>query len=365
MEKKFAYLPGLIPVILVEYFLIVALFSYYRYCSYRCKKVDVIPQEINVEDVPVSDQEMGFPSPAVHDKPDPLAFRFENTFESFTPRLRYLLFITRFVSFYYICGVSVAANYVLQGGRQWFYFTLWNVELLSIYYMLATCASIIGFVYSKTNRFLRPDRPVGETEPVVWSSHAIRFGHMIHVLFQVCGGTAILVTLVNFTVLNPNMVFWNVSAHLIPILTILVEFFLNNMFVHFQHLPYNLTWAFLYLIFIWPVVVLGNISFWPYPFLALDTYVCYFWYTGLVIVDVLCYSIFYGISCLKGLFRAEFERQNRVIIRATVPKKEEELDFNGKYEQKVDDESKDQFGEHFGEDVNPDQLHLADLPFEL
>jgi hypothetical protein len=120
-------------------------------------------------------------------------------------------------------------------------------------------------------------------------------------------GTACLVTVINFSALNPEFSFWNVSQHFITLMTLILELFLNNMYVRADHYPFNISWAFLYLIFIWPLVVMSRISFWPYFFLKTDTYSCFFYYTGLVVADFLFYYLFYAISWLKYPFRNTIE----------------------------------------------------------
>ena len=75
------------------------------------------------------------------------------------------------------------------------------------------------------------------------------------------------------------------------------------MDVRMDHLPFNLSWLFLFLIFIWPVVIMGHISGWPYEFLALDRPICYAWYSGLVFVHIQCYIVFYAICRLRDFLR--------------------------------------------------------------
>lgn len=115
--SKFQYLPGLIPVILFEYFFILAMYKYHCCCS-KCKwcKCD----DINDEDESNVD---GLSS----NNGETTALRFEDTYESFLPRLKYLLFITRFLSFCYIAGVSVIGkvlhydNAFLYTRQYWIY----------------------------------------------------------------------------------------------------------------------------------------------------------------------------------------------------------------------------------------------------
>ena len=312
LPSQFYHAPGLISVILFEYFAIVALFTFYHKCRCKCCKLDEIPPESGMEDFEIADNDIGNTATPAITIP---RYNFNDTFESCSPRLRYILFLHRIISFYYICGVSVAANYVINGGHRWFYFPIWNVELLSIYYMLATCASIIGFVYSKNHRFFKSPRDDEDDHKwgrrriklritrVIWSRHSIRFGKILHVLFQVCGGSAVFITLVNFATLDHEPSFWNISIHLVPLLTLLIELFLNNMDVRMDHLPFNLSWLILFFIFIWPVVIMGRISGWPYEFLALDRPICYAWYSGVVFAHIQCYIVFYAIFRLRDYLR--------------------------------------------------------------
>ena len=252
---------------------------------------------------------------------------FEDAYESFAPCLRYFLFLTRFLSFYYICGVSVSANYFFMGQHQWYYFSSWNALLLSVYFMLATCASILGFVYGIPDSVvhLAPDESdpsnnysynldksesESKSKKIIWSAHSVRFGQIIHVLFEVCCGSSLLVIASCLLVFDSESGFWNLSVNLAPLLTLLLELLLNNMYVSIDHYPYNLSWAFLYLIFIWPVVVMNKISFWPYAVLSLERNTCYFWYTLLVLTDTICYFIFCFLSFIKRLIRSRIIYRN-------------------------------------------------------
>jgi hypothetical protein len=88
------YLPGLIPVVLFEFFFILAMYKY-QCCCCKCKccKIDCKSDEYNEEE----SESKG--------KID--TFVFQDTYDSFLPGLKYLLFVTRFLSFAYIAGVGV------------------------------------------------------------------------------------------------------------------------------------------------------------------------------------------------------------------------------------------------------------------
>lgn len=217
--------------------------------------------------------------------------------------------------------------------------------LISIFFVLATICSMIGFAEScKISNI--DDNSDGDVighhvidrkhHRIIWSSSITTFGRVVHFFFEVCGGitfynyfifkcafvftmcmynqflntehknkigTAVLITLVTFTVLNPRFSFWNVSQHFITLMVLVLELFLNNMYVRIDHFPFNLSWALLYLIFIWPMVVTNKIPFWPYFFLATNNHSCFLNYTVLIVADFLFYCIFYSLSRLKCYVR--------------------------------------------------------------
>lgn len=91
-----------------------------------------------------------------------------------------------------------AANYAVRSPHIWFYFTIWNTELISVFFVFAMTSSIIGFVYESSKDNDRRDSFDGEmkrrealnkkSHRIIWPSSIIAFGHVVHILFQVCGG---------------------------------------------------------------------------------------------------------------------------------------------------------------------------------
>jgi hypothetical protein len=293
------YLPALVPAIFCEVLFCFCAFGFYRYYCCKCCLRSCFGAES-------PDNRISFLR----------AFRFEDTYESHSIGLKYLLFVTRFLSFCYIFGVSTIWNYIDSGGFIWFYFTMWNVELLSIYYFFTLVCSIIGFcnrpkIMTPAGSYYVEDYTGTMKEAtrqpryaaIHWSYKIARFGRIVHVLFGVCGGSAALVTFVNFSFLDPKFEFWNVSSHLVPIVSLLVELSLNNMYVRVDSFVFNILWSWLYLIFVWPLVALGTLSFWPYKFLAADTPICFVIYTALILFNVIFYFIFYGLSFGKYYLR--------------------------------------------------------------
>lgn len=97
--SEFLYLPEVIAVIFFEFFFILAIYRYRCRCKCKCYRND----SIHIED------ESNFDG-IVHNKRDIVLFRFEDTYESFLPGLKYILFITRFLSLCFIGGAAVVGN---------------------------------------------------------------------------------------------------------------------------------------------------------------------------------------------------------------------------------------------------------------
>ncbi len=185
-------------------------------------------------------------------------------------------------------------NLILNQG--WYFFTDWNLELLSIYYALAFTVSVIGLVYEK--------------DDVEWSRITRLLGSTVHVLFAVTGATAMLVTVVAFSLLNPAFSFWNATVHFSTTLSLLWEMYMNGMYVRFDFYAYDVSWAGLYLIFIWPVVATGIKQTWPYNFLDVSTWTCFLWYSALLLVHFLFFSLWYSFSRFKLFMVLRREAKN-------------------------------------------------------
>lgn len=288
MEKQLTHLPGIILAVFLEYAILLAMFRFYRiYCSQRimtfCCRIE-------------SQQ-----SWTCYDK----LFKFEDTYESLTPTMKFVLIGMRLQFLGYILIESVIGNYVFVGGYQWFYFSVWNNELLCIYYFLALLCSMIG-LFSKPQPSSTRGSDVSDDSneyTMHWNNNTMRLAKVTHILFEVCSGSAALVTVINFSFVNPEFTFWNVTTQFIPLMSLLVELSLSNMYIRADHYIYNISWLWLYLIFMWPLVALGTIPFWPYRFLAVDTTRCYLIYTALLLANVFFYFVLYGLSSLKYQFR--------------------------------------------------------------
>jgi hypothetical protein len=93
--SEFRYLPAVVVIVLLEYLFILAVF---KYCC--CLKSEINKDESNIKGL----------SQNKENKVQTTVFRFEDTYNSFLPGLEYLLFVTRFLSFCYLSGVSITSK---------------------------------------------------------------------------------------------------------------------------------------------------------------------------------------------------------------------------------------------------------------
>ena len=219
-----------------------------------------------------------------------------------------LLLCTRIASFCYIFGISGLWNFINNDWSDLFYFTLWNVLMISAYYAMAIAASIIGLVYG--DAFVKQENAEHPTsgwfttaavgsEGAYWSAHVLRLSLFMQILFEVAGASAFFVTVVAFSVLNPDFVFWNVNVHFLTSMTFLLEMSQNSMIVRWHHVLLNMLWALIYLFYIWPAVATHKVTNWPYDFLDTSNAGCFAWYFVLFFADALFYMLLYYISRMK------------------------------------------------------------------
>jgi hypothetical protein len=213
----------------------------------------------------------------------------------------YLLAFTRLVSFLYMCGFNVVAKHSMDPMFSVF-FTAWNVDILALYFFLATISSILGILYDIHRQDFQESRRGHEANAVnFWSTRTLRFGYVMQIVYEIAGATAFFVTVIAFAMLNPRFEFWNVTVHFITSLTILLELSLNNIHVRWEHMLLNLAWALIYLIFCWPMVRFGAIQDWPYFFLRSSTSFVFVWYIILIAVDIFFFYFFWACSLCKYL----------------------------------------------------------------
>ena len=252
--SSFAYIGGLIPTILIEVLIVICIILYLYYlktknklCNGESNKKSYTPFHLmNSSDRPFYISLF-------------IGGSIESTYKSCLDKGRnqlctliLLLFRLGFLGFF--LGITCIDDYLLEKGRNWFYFTTWNVDLISLYYLLAVLFSIIG-IYSdnyKQSKIILIKDDHGN-----WTENFQIIGFFFQILFQVAAATAFFVTTINFILLSPEFYFWNVAQHFVTSISFLVELLLNSIIVRWEILVFHLQWVVLYLIYIWPMVVTG------------------------------------------------------------------------------------------------------------
>lgn len=232
---------------------------------------------------------------------------FETTYQScWGQRGTLVLFNVRLFSFAYLFFISFLYRYTISPMYS-IYFTAWNVNLLSLYFLLAIIASCIGLANDKKLQEYTVSHSRLESHPgQFWSLRILRFGWTLQILFEISGATALFVTIIAFTLLAPEFTFWTASYHFVTSVCIVAELSLNNMTVRWDHVLLNLTWIAMYLVYCWPMTRYGALSDWPYFFMDTSKPEVIRWYTIIFLANISFFYLFWSVNLVKYLFVEHF-----------------------------------------------------------
>lgn len=208
----------------------------------------------------------------------------------------YYLFFSRMAFFGLFAVFAVGYNTYIHGVEMLRYFTVFNLIFLSVYFLLTSICSAIGLLY--------------ESGDVEWSKHVHRLGSLVRCMFEVGGGSALLVTTVAFTLLHMDLSRWHTVAHIANSSSILHEMICNAMYVRYDHYPYNATWAFIFLNVSWLLAVVAGFG-WVYPFLDVSKPTCFAWYIFVVFANFLFYLLWGLLARIKFYFYKDLYWPNR------------------------------------------------------
>ena len=221
-----------------------------------------------------------------------------------------VLCVYRGLCFCFFVAIPCIYQYVLEKGHNWIYFTFWNIDIISMYYLFAFSASVVGL------RF----RPVVSPEMSHhWTRAELFLGTLVQFFFTVAGPTALFVTVFSYTFLGATFDFSNISYHLVNTLTLLLDMLLNSMIIRWEHVTIMVSWAFLYLVYTWGMVSTGVSPTWPYGALYTDKSSSVVWYTLLFVFLLVSYFIWYLLSRLKIWLRGNW-LASMLILQSPLPK---------------------------------------------
>jgi hypothetical protein len=192
------------------------------------------------------------------------------------------LYALRFIFFVWFALFNTVYRMLFLYPRGWHYYTNWNIYLIGFYYTFALLCTI--FLIKKERDTLSPKETV----------YAENIAKIASVLYTVAGSAALMITVLNFLLLDPTPNFWNLTLHLSTTLSLLLDMSLNDMSVNPQDILFSVVWPFCYVIFIWPIVKEGVRGEWPYFFVETENAICFFWYIFLFLISGVFFGVFYS-----------------------------------------------------------------------
>ncbi|KAK8611907.1 hypothetical protein V6N13_131945 [Hibiscus sabdariffa] len=124
------------------------------------------------------------------------------------------------------------------------------------------------------------------------------WGYLMQNIYQTCAGAVILTDIVFWCVIVPflsnsrlgvNMLMG--CMHSLNAVFLILDTLLNSLPFPWFRLAYFVQWSCLYVVFQWVLHACG-FTWWPYPFLELDTPWAPLWYFALAVVHIPCYGIY-------------------------------------------------------------------------
>lgn len=234
------------------------------------------------------------------------------------PRTRgttYFLAITRLTSFGFFL-------YNAATSPQWYYFTIWCLAKYVLYYLLSSIMSLVGIwlaVHDDSSNNDNNNSGGGDSaslstyaRSMIWLNQPLKLtnleklphwfvtlGRFQYFLYNFSGASAFFVTVVAFSLLNPDFAVRNASVHFATSLSFVLEMVQNQLYVRAVNIILFLVWLYVYLVFIWPFTAQGHLIHWPYNFLDVSTAACFAWYNALFILSIIFYYIWYGLNRIK------------------------------------------------------------------
>lgn len=250
----------------------------------------LVKKYTNLLDKPLLDEKTLERAGGVHDL---LKHQNMNMFSSL------LLLSFRLLCFAWFALFNTIYKMIFLYPRGWHYFTNWNIYLIGFYFFFSSASSMF---------FLKKERTFLTDKETTFSYY---IAAVASVLYTVAGSAALMVTVLNFLLLNHDLTFWNISLHVSTTIALIADMTLNDMIVNPQDVLFSVFWPFCYVVFIWSIVREGVRGEWPYFFIETQSASCFFWYPFLFVMAVAFFVLFY---CLHRGKSALILRQLRRVL---------------------------------------------------
>ena len=219
----------------------------------------------------------------------------------------YVLLTTRIISFLWFVSVSFSARLRYydvvknRGGEYFKWFTHWNIMILVIYFGIVTLLSMIHVsdvsvqeMHYEQGVLSCYEKFIADKLQSISPLHRTKLSKVARAIGNVCCINAPMVTLIIFGFLNPEMEFWNITAHLVQTGIIFTDYTLSADVVHAEGYKWNVLFIYTYSCFVWIFRAAGIIS---YPYFFLDTGAfgefAFVIYTGLLILNGIFFFVVY------------------------------------------------------------------------
>jgi hypothetical protein len=317
MASSFAYFTPLVFYVLFLYLLILFFYLVIRRREIKHRLYDRLPQ-----------QEDGAPP---IDLQHPYHFQYTTKVEDiinpiFGANYRLVLLMTRLVSSIYFVVAIIAIVATTERAYSWLYFDLWNLLIVTIYFVLTTALTFMSYRNPPTTR-------TQTNTARRWSFLSKIMSVSVHMLFEVSSVITLMILFSDWMNWSLKDEFVNASTYL-AFLTLLIELLINSISIRFDQFPCILSLIMVYFFVLWPAAFNGYLTRWPYSFLALDTYQCFGSYTLIFIAawisSLIWYVVFKSKNTLVEYQQARMlERADLASIQlATVVTNEIEDDFD-------------------------------------
>ncbi|GAV77083.1 hypothetical protein CFOL_v3_20555 [Cephalotus follicularis] len=253
------------------------------------------------------------------------------------------LLVTRFVSFVVMSGF-LTWDIVDWDATIFVYYTEWTFTLVVIYFALGTIVSAYGCWVCATrppdqngarDEVFKKDVEEGKSTSTYYRENELRgniklqsyyteeefsqragfWGYVMQAMYQTCGGAVIMTDIVFWCVIVPFLSNSHLGLntlmgcmHTVNAIFLLLDTAINSLPFPWFRLAYFVQWSCLYVVFQWVIHACG-FTWWPYPFLELDTTWAPLWYLCLAILHIPCYGIYALIIKAKNSIFPRFFRR--------------------------------------------------------